>query len=72
MPAVPYKEGVMTTTVCVHFWELTPPSQDSKGISVGVCKLCGESREYSNEEQTEGKRPIWQHTAKNQGVKVRY
>ena len=71
MSAVPYQEGVMVSAVCVHFWELTPPSQDSKGISVGVCKLCGESRQYSNLEQGEG-RPGWQHTRKNQGVKVRY
>ena len=58
-------------TVCIHHFKLTPPSQDSKGISVGVCKLCGESRKFSNLEQSEG-RPSWQHTRKNQGVKVRY
>jgi hypothetical protein len=62
----------MVSAVCVHFWQLTPPSQGgTKGISVGVCKLCGESREYSNLEQGDGK-PGWQHTRKNQGVKVRY
>jgi hypothetical protein len=58
---------------CIHFWKLTPPSQGgARGISVGVCFYCGERREFPNEEQTEGKRPIWQHTRKNQGVKVRY
>jgi hypothetical protein len=62
----------MGSTVCVHFWQLTPPSQGgSKAISVGVCKFCGERREYSNDEPNE-RRPGWQHTRKNQGVKVRY
>ena len=61
----------MTTTVCVHFWELTPPSQDSKGISVGVCKLCGESREFSNLEQTD-RRPSWMQVKKKAKAKVRY
>jgi hypothetical protein len=70
--AVPYKEGVMVSTVCVHFWKLTPPSQGgTKGKSVGVCKFCQESREFSNEESNERKLG-WQHTRKNQGVKVRY
>ena len=70
MSAVPYKEGVMT---CIHHFKLTPPSQGgAKAISVGVCKLCGKSREFPNDEPNEGKRPIWQHTRKNQGVKVRY
>ena len=70
--AVPYKEGVMVSTVCVHFWQLTPPSQGgTKGTSVGVCKLCGERQEFSNDEPNE-RRPGWQHTRKNQGVKVRY
>ena len=57
---------------CIHHFKLTPPSQGgAKAISVGVCKLCGERREYSNEESNERKLG-WQHTAKNQGVKVRY
>jgi hypothetical protein len=61
----------MTTTVCVHHFKLTPPSQSANGISVGVCKLCHESQEFSNLDQNEG-RPSWQNTRKNKGVKVRY
>ena len=57
---------------CIHFWQLTPPSQGgTKGTSVGVCKFCQEGREFPNDEPNEG-RPGWQHTRKNQGVKVRY
>ena len=72
MSAVPYKEGVMVSTVCVHFWQLTPPSQGgTKGTSVGVCKFCGESREFSNLEQTD-RRPSWMQVKKKAKAKVRY
>ncbi len=33
---------------CVHRWILRS-LQDSRGVTVGSCKLCGETREFTNE-----------------------
>jgi hypothetical protein len=36
---------VVGTSICIHYWEIEPPS----GLtSVGTCNHCGESREFQN------------------------
>jgi hypothetical protein len=37
--------GVETAVSCIHWWVIESP-EGSK--SKGVCKLCGEEREFSN------------------------
>ena len=46
--------------LCAHHWELEPLSAAE---SVGVCKLCGETRVFSNREQV-GPKPGWQYNRK--------
>ena len=60
----------MTTTAtdCEHFWKVEPPRGPA---STDRGEFCHTVRTFSNLEQNEG-RPSWQHTQKNQGVKVRY
>ena len=38
-------EPVVPVSVCSHHWLLSAPAGDS---TVGVCKLCGETRQFND------------------------
>ncbi len=44
----------MTTTQCAHHWIIETPDGP---VSKGVCRLCGEEREFTNSTEFQSTRP---------------
>ena len=52
----------MTTIRCSHHWIIKIPEGP---VSMGICRLCGEKREFSNSFDTKGGWPIQNREARD-------